>query len=201
MGFQKGNTLGPPPPKRFKGDSLATYIRARRAAQLHVYGLGNDEIAKLLACSSRTVRNYLAMPEIRDFLLRNNDDIGLLLVKDSTGIEINSKFERALRRYDDEAGVLWKQMRPRILYTAECVEAAATQPKKKRGRRNYWDDADLRTVRALWGAIKWPSFGAFVEANRTELPASILNHCLGPEVGAQRALDAARKPGRLAGRI
>jgi predicted transcriptional regulator len=43
-----------------------TYCRARRAAQLHVFGLSDEDIAKSLGCSSRTVRNYLAMPEIRE---------------------------------------------------------------------------------------------------------------------------------------
>jgi hypothetical protein len=66
MGFQKGNKLAPPPPKRFKGDSFVTYCRARRAAQLHVFGLRDEEIAESLGCSARTVRNYLAMPEIRE---------------------------------------------------------------------------------------------------------------------------------------
>ena len=66
MGFQKGNKLSPPPPKRFKGDSFVTYCRARRAAQLYVFGFSHEDIAKLLGCSARTVRNYLAMPEIHD---------------------------------------------------------------------------------------------------------------------------------------
>jgi hypothetical protein len=161
-----------------------------------IYGeRGIDEQTK------RVSADLTLCAEIRQFLLSNNDDVSLMLVNDSIGIEIASKFDRALRRYLDEAGILWKQMRPRIMHAAERLETGAAKSKKKRGRSFSWRDADLRIVHTLWGTTKWRSVGAFVEANRAELPTSILNYDLGAEVGVRRALDAARKPGRLAGTI
>jgi predicted transcriptional regulator len=65
MPFLPGNKLSPPPPKRFKGDSMATYVRARRAGSLAVFGMSHLEIANAMGCSKRTVYRYLAMPEIR----------------------------------------------------------------------------------------------------------------------------------------
>ena len=80
MGFQKGNKLSPPPPKRYKGDSFVTYCRARRAAQLYVFGFDQDDIARLLGCSTRTVRNHLAIPEIRNRVSTMIEESDRLLV-------------------------------------------------------------------------------------------------------------------------
>jgi hypothetical protein len=86
----------------------------------------------------------------------------------------------------------------KFIEAAELVKAdTPANPKAKRGRKNHWKDADLKTVLRLHGGIQPPSIAVWVEENRSELPDSVIKHSLGPVQGARLALDAARKSKNL----